>query len=42
MEGILLVVDRLGRSIAELEQANGELVKKIKELEAAVNSADDK
>ena len=40
MEGIMLVVDRLGRSVAELERANAELIEKVKELEAVINTSD--
>lgn len=35
MDGIMVVVDRLGRSIVELEQVNAQLQERIKELEAA-------
>lgn len=36
----MLVVDRLGRSVAELERVNAELIEKVKELEAVINTSD--
>lgn len=40
MDGIMVVVDRLGRSIVELEQVNAQLQARIEELQSAAADSD--
>jgi len=36
--GLLLVIDRLGRTIADLEQQNAALASRVQELESQVSA----